>query len=167
MACRRFRVITWINGVNCTLRNKLQENLAQSTIVFIEEHTFGNIFYKLSSIWFRKYLSILKLQRLDILHLVIDKQLHSTFYNGCNHLFVLGLKLIHITRRASQATAACGISHAITLQWRHNESDGVSNHRPHDCLLNRLFRSRSKKTSNLRVTGLCAVNSPRTGEFPA
>ena len=30
-----------------------------------------------------------------------------------------------------------------------------------------LFRRRSKKTSNLRVTGLCAGNSPVTGEFPA
>ena len=53
------------------------------------------------------------------------------------------------------------------LQWRHNGCDGVSNHQPHDCLLNRLFRRRSKKTSKLRVTGLCAGNSPVTGEFPA
>ena len=37
----------------------------------------------------------------------------------------------------------------------------------HVCLLNRLFRRRSKKTSKLRVTGLCAGNSPVTGEFPA
>ena len=54
-----------------------------------------------------------------------------------------------------------------TLQWSHNERDGVSNHQPHDYLLNRLFRHKSKKTSKLRVTGLCAVNSPVTGEFPA
>ena len=40
-------------------------------------------------------------------------------------------------------------------------------HQPHDCLLNRLFRRRSKKISKLRVTGLCAGNSPVTGEFPA
>ena len=53
------------------------------------------------------------------------------------------------------------------LQWRHNECDGVSNHQPHDCLLNRLFRRRSKKTSKLRVTGLGEGNSPVTGEFPA
>ena len=26
------------------------------------------------------------------------------------------------------------------LRWRHNERDSVSNHQPHDCLLNRLFR---------------------------
>ena len=34
-------------------------------------------------------------------------------------------------------------------------------------LLNRLFRRKSKKTSKLRVTGLCEGNSPVTGEFPA
>ena len=28
------------------------------------------------------------------------------------------------------------------LQWRHNESDGVSNHHRHECLLNHLFRRR-------------------------
>ena len=53
------------------------------------------------------------------------------------------------------------------LQWRHHERDDVSNHQPHDCLLNRLSRRRSKKTSKLRVTGLCAGTSPVTGEFPA
>ena len=54
-----------------------------------------------------------------------------------------------------------------SLRWRHNERDGVSNHQPHDCLLNRLFRRRPKKTSKLRVTGLCVGNSPGTGEFSA
>ena len=54
-----------------------------------------------------------------------------------------------------------------TLQWRHNWRDGVSNHRRLDSLLNRLFRRRSKKTSNLRDTGLCEGNSPVTIEFPA
>ena len=54
-----------------------------------------------------------------------------------------------------------------TLQWRHNEQDSVSNHQPHNCLLSCLFRPGSNKTSKLRVTGLCAGNSPGTGEFPA
>ena len=54
-----------------------------------------------------------------------------------------------------------------TLQWRHNERDGVPNQQPHDCLLKRLFRSISKKTSKHRVTGLRAGNSPLTDEFPA
>ena len=54
-----------------------------------------------------------------------------------------------------------------SLQWLHNEHDGVSNHQPHDCLLNCSFKHRSKKTSKLRVTGHCVGNSPVTGEFPA
>ena len=53
------------------------------------------------------------------------------------------------------------------LQWRHNGRDSVSNHEPHDCLHNCLFRRGWKKTPKLRVTGLCARSSPRTGEFPA
>ena len=32
-----------------------------------------------------------------------------------------------------------------SLQWRHNEHDGVSNHQPHDCLLNRLFKAQIKE----------------------
>ena len=56
---------------------------------------------------------------------------------------------------------------AVALQWRYNELDGVSNHQPYDRLLKRLFRSRSKKASKLRVTGRCKGNSPMTGEFPA
>ena len=54
----------------------------------------------------------------------------------------------------------------MALQWRHNERDGVSDHQPHDRLLNHLFRRRSKKTSKLRVTGLCAGKSPMTGDSP-
>ena len=53
------------------------------------------------------------------------------------------------------------------LQWRHNEGDGVSNHRRLDGLPSRLFRRRWKKTSKLRVTGLCEGNSLVTSEFPS
>ena len=52
------------------------------------------------------------------------------------------------------------------IQWRHSGRYGVSNHQPYGCLLNRLFRRRSKKTSKLRVTGFCVGNSKVTGEFP-
>ena len=58
-----------------------------------------------------------------------------------------------------------------TLHWRHNDHDGVWNYQPHGCLVNRLFRRRSKKTSKLRVTGLCEgfhrwqVNSPHKGPY--
>ena len=59
--------------------------------------------------------------------------------------------------------------HHNTLHWRHNDHDGVLNHQPHGCLLDRLFRRKSKEASKTRVTGLCAgkspgpVNSPHKG----
>ena len=104
------------------------------------------------------------------------------FITECDYLSMLGLKFIHVSKK--------GPSHCIFIwsylylkslftslwpkegtfgiwQWtlRHNGYDGVSNHQPHHCLLNLLFKHRSKKTSKLRVTGLCAGNSPVTGEF--
>ena len=86
-------------------------------------------------------------------------QFHNSLCASCHthrsscfldHMFISFLELKH-----------------MTLQWRHTERDGVPNHQPHDCLFNRLFRRRSKKTSKLRVTGLCEGNSQVTGEFPA
>ena len=61
----------------------------------------------------------------------------------------------------------CIIITQFSLQWRHNERDGVSSHQPHDCLINDLFRHRWKRASKLHVTGLCEGNSPVTGKFPA
>ena len=55
----------------------------------------------------------------------------------------------------------------VTLQWHHNEHDGVSIHLSRDCLLHHLYRRRLNKTSKVRVTGLCAGNSLVTGELPA
>ena len=82
----------------------------------------------------------------------------SFFFGGGGYLIFCWFKsIIHSKSSGS----------LYTLQWRHNGHDSVSNHHPHDCFLNRLFRRRSKKTSKLRVTGLCAGNSPGTGEFPA
>ena len=52
------------------------------------------------------------------------------------------------------------------LRWRHNGCDSVSNHQPHYCLLNRLFRRRSKKTSKIRVTGLCVRIHRGPGNSP-
>ena len=67
-------------------------------------------------------------------------------------------KLIYVVRvlTAREKNSETGL-------WRHNERDGVSNHQPHDCLLNRLF---SRRSSKFRVTALCERNSPVTGEFP-
>ena len=71
------------------------------------------------------------------------------------------------SRTENHKLSGCSCVVTGALQWRHNESDGVSNHQAHDILLNRLFRRRSKKTWKLYVTGLCEGNLPVTGEFPA
>ena len=82
--------------------------------------------------------------------------------NSCtNRCEALNLCLIAKTFKE----AKCG--EVTEWQCRPNGRHGVSNHQPLDCLHNRLSRRRSKKTSKLRVTGLCAGNSPMTGVFPA
>ena len=55
----------------------------------------------------------------------------------------------------------------ISLQWHHNGHDSVSNCRCLDFLIMGLFRCRSKKASELCVTGHCEGNSPVTSEFPS
>ena len=87
------------------------------------------------------------------------------------------VRKIHVGIRISDFILRFGVTNStmvlvpqnprLSLQWRHYEQDGVSNNQRHHCLLSRLFGCRSKKTSKLRVTGLCAGNSPWTGEFPA
>ena len=68
-----------------------------------------------------------------------------------------GCIIQHINRKKVTQTPPILL---ISLQWRHNDHDGVSNHQTYGYLLNRLFKHRSKKTSKLRVTGLCVGNSP-------
>ena len=74
--------------------------------------------------------------------------------------------LFHCMNKVVPMSVIDALTHGRPSQWRHNGRDGVSNHQPRHCLINRLFRRRSKKTSKLRVTGLCSGNSPVTGEFP-
>ena len=84
--------------------------------------------------------------------------------NFCDKTFV---SWFFSRSKTSTDTPMSMCRYRISLRWRHNGRDSVSNHQPHDCLLNRLFRRRSKKTPKLRVTGLCVGNSPGTGELPA
>ena len=74
-----------------------------------------------------------------------------------------GISWLALCKVQGRARTFC--TSTCTLQLRHNYHNGVWSHQHHDCLLNRLFRHRRKKTSKLRVTGLCAVNSPMAGEF--
>ena len=90
---------------------------------------------------------------------------------GSNHYLTMPKILLPLGNQVQQGRSIlrkCLISWwSTSLQSRHIGRDGVWNHQPHHCLLNRLFRRRSKKASKPRVTGLCAGNSPVTGEFPA
>ena len=89
----------------------------------------------------------------------------SRWYRGSHEIKRLLCLLKSAT--AQQQNMCNQSARAFPLQSRHNERDGVSNHQPHDCLLNCLHRRRSRKAYKFRVTGLCAGNSPLTGEFPA
>ena len=91
----------------------------------------------------------------------------SVFINTKDNI-TTDCRLVHNYRVFSQMlNYKCTVCLFSTLRWRHNEHDGVSNPQPCRCLLSRLARRRSKNISKLRVTGLCAGNSPGTGEFPA
>ena len=61
----------------------------------------------------------------------------------------------------------CGYDYSSMPRTHQCEHDDISNHRRLDCLPNRLYRQRSKKTSKLRVTSLCEGNPPMTGGFPS
>ena len=69
---------------------------------------------------------------------------------GCQCFFMIFLQEISSIKHSWPNRSISWPS--FTLLWRHNEHDSVSNHHPHDCLLNYLFRRRSKKTSKPRVT---------------
>ena len=99
-------------------------------------HFLNSTVFKTVPIWIR-------------IHKLLDEKVKIMYYS-CNYL----------KDWLSSADAKLSFYVLISLHWRHNDHDGVSNHQPHGCLLNRLFRRRSKKTSKLRVTGLCVGNSP-------
>ena len=80
----------------------------------------------------------------------------------CNK-YSLKWNCLHFDTFIIGSTESCRNA-SFQLQWRHNERDGASNHQRLNCLLN-LFGRRSKKTTKLRVTGLCVGNPPLTGEL--
>ena len=90
---------------------------------------------------------------------------HQGKYQLWANCFMCWMPALNAGPRASGNSATHCCMETI-LQWRHNGHDSISNHQPHDCLLNPLFRRRSKKTSKLRVTGFVRgihrgpVNSP-------
>ena len=81
-------------------------------------------------------------------------------------MYCLGLIKLCSQWCSALLTESC-IRSCTSLQRPHNEHDGISNHWLLGCLLNHLFRCRSKKTSMLCVTGLCERNPLLTGGFPS
>ena len=84
-------------------------------------------------------------------------------------LYICYLIWWHMTLISHNQVNTMAPGQPSSLHWRHKEHDGVSNHLCLDCLLNSLFRCRSKKTPNLCVTGfvrgihLWPVDSPHKG----
>ena len=91
----------------------------------------------------------------------VSNQIHAPYFSAkcCYNCKLIDWSLIGIARPHY-------VSITVVSNW-HNELEGVSNDQPLDCLLNRLFRRRSKETSRLCVSGLCEGNWPVIGEFPA
>ena len=138
-------------------------------------------------LWFGLYLHYIRHDKLNTLYGVYCNHKRIKWLNQCwpdslmsqricSPLCIISCKIccpddaIRTNRSLCQETSwytQCNWHTHLPLQWRYNEHDGVSNHQPHECLLNRAFERRSKKTSKLRVTGLCAGNSSVIGEFPA
>ena len=106
----------------------------------------------------------------------IGQSSHKWIFFSYLGLWWWGLCLLTIIRKNLWVPTWChfrGCKQHTPLQWRHNERDGVSNHQPHDCLLNRLFRRRSNQRKHQSSSSLAFVRgihrwpSPVTGEFPA
>ena len=147
----------------------------------------GNTRVICKSIWIKKYTPHLSVV-IDVIRLILRQHcrwkrwnksrlsvitwLHKVFifndheYNDTQSIHVWEFSC-HDRRQTHGALSQWISTSLLPLRWRHNGGDGISNHQPHDCLLNRLFRRRSKETSKPRVTGLCVGNSSETGEFPA
>ena len=74
---------------------------------------------------------------------IVMSTMHEWVMNIHYHTWIAQGRFINMIRTPSKQWGACGN------------------------LLSRMFKRRSKKTSKLRVTGLCDGNSRVTGEFPA
>ena len=115
--------------------------------------------------WFHTQMAC-NTEKVNFITISVNMVRCSNGVNKCVHLTHIFFYPVPTQQNLYSLRLPCNYR-AYSLQWRHNERDDVSNHQPHDCLLNLLFRRRSKKTSKLRVAGLCEGNSLVTGEFPA
>ena len=178
-------LVTWLtpshylnqcwNTINCTLGNKLQWNLNRNLLIFIQKIASEKAVWKMAAILsLPQCVNCLSPELAGGLAHLIRLLYQQPDGPWAGYVPDSGvISCIYSTRQLLNGTSIvnhwqnCYLGQKISLEWCHNEHDSISNHHPHDCLLNRLSRHRSKKTSKLHVTCLCAGNSPGTGEFPA
>ena len=124
---------------------------------------------KISSKWFfqrGRWGTLLKITWISLLHTI--RYFIPANASSCNiFLSCVYFYLSEVWKEFSCHDVIISDYIEAALRWRRNEHDGISNHQPLDCLVNCLFRRKSKKTSKLRVTSFCVRNSLVTGEFPA
>ena len=93
--------------------------------------------------------------------------------NICTHLWYCQFSL-YLYNTLTHVIHGCVTGYGAPTQFSQSidvipeKNTAVEMHNSQNIHYNgRLFKRRSKKTSKLRVTGLCAGNSPVTGKFPA
>ena len=147
-----------------TLRNKLQWYVNRNSYIFIQEKAFENVVWK----WCLFYHDIIVIQITNVFFTVTKNQWQFGFIikyfvvmKSCtnndstctpvayeciqvilsNHMMEIhwGMALLQLLLIRCSALIM-----QISLQWRHNERVGISNHRRPDCLHSRLLSSRSK-----------------------
>ena len=119
--------------------------------------------YHLYVLWSRAFIyeCIINQERLLILHIYLSYNrlrksvLYVCVIAGCGvHNAVLYGMVVTVLafrlgkKRVSDLPDSLKHENSLsrsTLQWRHNERDGVWNHQPHDCLLILLFKAQMKE----------------------
>ena len=124
MTCCRREASHYLNQywniVNWNLGDNLQWNINRNSLIFIQERSFQIVDSEMVAILSRSHC-------VKGISFSMPLPRCRQINNGINK------SLVALT------------FHKLSLQWRHNERDGVSNHRRIECLLNRLYRRRSKK----------------------
>ena len=125
----------WWHRSGSTLAQVMACCLTHRAIPMLTNHQWGLLalilqqFYRRCS-WYLSLISVWILLNQDYRHMSQGQVSWCSFHVNSVH-------------RITYVPWVSGTS--VTLQWRHTGRDSVSNHQPHDCLLNRIFRRRSKK----------------------
>ena len=97
---------------------------------------------------------------------IMYEKLQPTEIEGCNLLIHALIFVNHVNKEPLMVWNLCTVF-VFSLHWRHNDHGGVSNHQPHGCLLNSLFRHRSKENTKAPCHWPLCGEFTGNGEFPA